>query len=483
LTGVDFSDRGKAIAWLEKQNAEVRCAIASRAALRVCANIHEISDAELPPVAISVLRCILTSSVRSLGRTDDMAWLETAARSAALSAALSATLSAALFAANSARFAADSAAGSAARSAALFAANSAHFAARFATRFAANSAANEDSRNLNITAYTTAVWPDGATPPSIAQNHADFLAFMNSDRATWGFWHDWYLAMWEGRFTDWDLAIGVAKIPDNVWKEGAEAVAAEIDKIRTKLLGAALPQAEIVEFNPQTLRFSARPITVEKPDLIGATLQQVEDSLEDVLASPSNGLSSTSREVRVIERTIRKYGNNPQQIEMGFVSAHAGLTRQIVVADLPASEENLALQAALEEGAIAIRATHPDVAENRTILTKRKFAEMSQEQKDVLADALPVLRAISDEALADDWEHDIPALINTSMGPLPSGAPALPGADEATRIFSRVAKISILLQTSEVIHAIDNSAPYKAAGIAVTVGGLVALGWTLLTLI
>jgi hypothetical protein len=58
---------------------------------------------------------------------------------------------------------------------------------------------------------------------------------MNSDRATWGFWHDWYLAMWEGRFTDWDLAIEVAKIPDDVWEQGAEAVAAAIREIKARL--------------------------------------------------------------------------------------------------------------------------------------------------------------------------------------------------------------------------------------------------------
>jgi hypothetical protein len=217
--------------------------------------------------------------------------------------------------------------------------------------------------------------------------------------------------------------------------------------------------------------------------LISATLQQVEDSLEDVMASPSNGLSENSREVKVITRTIQKYGNNPQQIEMGFVSAHASMTRQMIVGDLPPSEENLTLQTALEEGAVAIRATHRDVAENRAILTKRKFAELSLEQKEQLIEALPVLMAISDEAWADDWNHDIPAIINTSMGPLPEGAPPILGVDEATRIFSRAAKISILLRTGSVIHQIDQSATYKGARIIVTVGGLVSIGWALLVLI
>lgn len=185
----------------------------------------------------------------------------------------------------------------------------------------------------------------------------------------------------------------------------------------------------------------------------------------------------------MIQRTINKYGNNPQQIEMGFVNAHAGLTRQIMVKELPASEENLALQTALEEGALAIRATHPDVAENRAILTKRKFQELSLEQKGVLAEALPILRSISDDNLSDEWEHDIPSLINTSVGPLPSGAPALLGADEATRIFSRAAKISLVMRSGDVIEAIDRSATYKSAGIVATLSTLVALGLELFALI
>jgi hypothetical protein len=57
---------------------------------------------------------------------------------------------------------------------------------------------------------------------------------LNADRTTWDFWHDWYLAMWEGRFTDWDLAIEVAQIPDDVWKDGVQAVAVEIEKLRAR---------------------------------------------------------------------------------------------------------------------------------------------------------------------------------------------------------------------------------------------------------
>ena len=120
------------------------------------------------------------------------------------------------------------------------------------------------------------------------------------------------------------------------------------------------------------------------------------------------------------------------------------------------------------------------MAENRKILSDQAIRELPEGAKAQLEEALPLLRAISDEGLAADWDHDIPQLINDATLPLPSGAPPLPGADEATQIFSRVAKISLLLKSSEIVHRIDGSAGYKAGRIVLTVAGLVALGISVL---
>ena len=488
--GVDFSDQEKAKAWLKIQSISVRCAISSRAALRVCPTICELPDHGLSHTALVVLRAILTSAVSSSRNAINSDWIGKSASSSAYAAAISAAR-----ATNSSSFPAASAI-AAARAAALavswlpadLSSRSNKMALNAISRSISRSAdritsATIDSDYPDIADHRRPLWLTDQIPDSVLTYHMGFLRFLRKNPNTWRFWHNWYLGMWEGRFNDWDLAIEVAKIPDAIWEEGAEAVAVEIEQIKARRLADALPQAERIEFNSVDKTFTAIPVKLAKAELIGATLQQVEDSLEDVMASPSTGLSEASREVKVIHRTLQKYGNNPQQIEMGFVSAHAGLTRQIFVGDLPPSEENLALQTALEEGAVAIRATHPDVAENRAILTKRKFAELSQEQKDQLTEALPVLKAISDDDLADDWDNDIPELVNTSMGPLPEGAPPLLGADEATRIFSRAAKISILLRTGSIIHQIDQSATYKGARIVLTVGGLVSLGLALLVLI
>jgi len=52
----------------------------------------------------------------------------------------------------------------------------------------------------------------------------------------WHFWHDWYLAMWNGTFDDWDLAFEIIKVADDVWKgeDAAQKVADEIVRIKAE---------------------------------------------------------------------------------------------------------------------------------------------------------------------------------------------------------------------------------------------------------
>lgn len=303
-----------------------------------------------------------------------------------------------------------------------------------------------------------------------------FAPFDHADPGAFDYWREWYQGFLDGKPLDWELQRRVALIRGEDWEKGPAHVAEKIEEIKADYLAEKLPQAETVEFDQATGKFFTVPVPVAKPDLLGATLSQVADALDDALANPSNGLSERSRETRVLRRTAAKYGNDPQRIEMDFTSVHAGLTRQIVNGDLPPSEENIALQSACDEGARGIRATHPEIAEHRRILTEQAMRELSVEEKATLEEALPVLKAISRADLAEEWEQDIPALVNDAIGPLPDSAPRLPGADEATRVFSRAAKIAVWLRMVKVINAIDGSAGYKAGRILTTVGALVGIG-------
>lgn len=289
VSGVDFSDEKKAHAWLEKQSVKVRCAIACRAALRVSANICRIEGGDFPTIALPVFRATLTSAVRGSGRVRDVDWLRSAASTVAFSTAYTAASSAAYSAAYSVAFVASSAS-SAAHSVVSSASSAAAYSkASVAASSAAYSAASLDSANADISGYDCRLWHELGEPSGITQSHAAFVWLLSEDLSTWGFWHDWYLAMWEGWFTDWNLAIEVAKIPDDVWEQGAEAVAAEIAKIKARRaleaeiasLKAQLRQAHAVEVPAHRLHNNP-PEAIENDQQLRSEITLIWELLEIV---------------------------------------------------------------------------------------------------------------------------------------------------------------------------------------------------------
>ncbi len=216
--------------------------MSGRAALRVMATIGLLGAEVKERLALAALRATLSSAGRGVGRPADVEDL----RRTAAHSAHSAARSAAYFADSAAR-SADSAAHSAAHSAgsathsADSAARSADSAARSAThsadsaayfadsaaRFTAHSAAAADADLSEKQLLERPVWSGVDIPSALISAHDIWLTFLSSD-ADWAFWHRWYSQMWEGTFRDWDLAIEVAKLPDELWEgEGALAKVAE----------------------------------------------------------------------------------------------------------------------------------------------------------------------------------------------------------------------------------------------------------------
>jgi hypothetical protein len=247
-----------------------------------------------------------------------------------------------------------------------------------------------------------------------------------------------------------------------------------------------LPLAEDLVFNEVSSTFEVFARDVTKPDLLGATLSQISDAIEDVLANPSNGLNEQSLEFRKLRRTIERYSNDPQRIEMDLTSVHASLVRQIAIGELPPSEENDALVHALREGAQGIRATDQMVAENRRILQQQAQRELTDEDLQTIADAAPALEAISDGRLEAELREDVIYLTQEMR----VGPPRLPGVtrddaiiaapDEAVRLFGRAARMLITLRKVQgLIEKAHNSAAFKALNILCVLGGLVMIAVTL----
>lgn len=494
---VDLTDREALKDWLMGLPHRAQITFAARAALRSLPAAMAVLDQKVERFASDefLLACFRATIVSGVACT----WPTPETSSEIFDAASDASFFSAADDAASDAFSAAAAAASAASFSASFSSfsaatfssfsfASAAFSASFSSFSSASaadvlSAYSEETRDL----FATWLWPDHTPPDQIDQL---WQAFANqADGTVWEFWRDWYQGMLDGKPLDWDLQTQIALIPDADWEKGPAHIAAMIEEIKAQFLAKNIPLAEAVEFNEDTSKFHAIPREIAKPDLLGATMSQVGDALDDVLANPSNGLKDTSREARVLRRTASKYGNDPQRIEMDFTAVHAGLTRQIVKEDLPASEENLALQRALAEGAQAIRATHEDVAENRHILETQKIAELTDEQKAQLAEAQLVLAAISEGAMREDFGEDIPFLMEDQfqLRPVLIGEdrnPVLAGYDEKRRVFGRAAQIGMLLREfPEIIYKIDGSAGYKAARIVTTIRALVRMGLSLMGII
>ena len=511
---VDFVDFELRTAWYGKQSREVRVTMATRAALRAAAGIALVDTTTLLGHALPVFRAMLTAGVASIKPSPEIRAAAGSAasfandrsrRRGAVYAALSlagvaatSAVDAAIAATHTANVADEASASNAADAAATASFSASDFVAAVASdrdaaiaaSDAALSALSRDSDCFDAgdsveQLFRRKPWEEGTEPPDLTVARATLLDFLDSDPAVWGFWKRWYQGMVDGHPMDWELQRRVALIPDAVWQDGPAAVAAEIARIEAEFLAEAVPQAERAEVDAATGKVRFVPIPVENPRLLGAVLGQVADALDDALSNPSNGLSERSREAKVLRRTVLRHGNDPQRIEMDFVSVHAGLARQIVTGELPPSEENLALQAALEEGARGIRATHPDVAENRAILTRQAVVEMPQEAVEEILAAAPVLAAISVPDLADELAEDAAEIeerwsksmvMRRTLGPAARN-PGLAACDAEVRLFSRVAKIGILLRkTPDLVHRIDQSTGYKAARILTTVAGIVTIG-------
>jgi hypothetical protein len=257
---------------------------------------------------------------------------------------------------------------------------------------------------------------------------------------------------------------------------GPKTVATEIKRIQAEYRIRTTPLAETVEINPDTYLFRAVPIPIQNAPFVGALLGQMSDALEDAVQG-ANGLNERSREVRVLTLPIARHGNDPQRLEMDFTSVVSGLRRQIRdTAELSDSEDNLALLETLQDGVRGLRATHPDVAANRELLAVQTLKELDVADKALLEEAKPVLIALSEDIMAKDFAADIPALLNDPMGPLPDGAPRLPGADPATRIFNRTAKMAPLWEKGlDGLATVHDSRLHKVARLGMTgttVGGL-----------
>ena len=348
---VDFTDFDASKAWFETQSPQSRSLISSRAALRVLANISLFEPEFFEGLALVSFRAVLISAVRGSGRTADM---EAAARSAD-SAALSA-------------LSADSA-----DSAAL-------------------SALSMDAQQVPNGSRLGALWPAADIPPAIKDNHQAFLRML-AENPDWAFWRNWYLAMWDGTFEDWDLAHAVALIDDVVWKgeDALAKVAARIREIEAEHLKRKLPQVDEVFENDDAL-YDVRSVFVDPTELIASIFSRVTFAFENAVQSNSCDLNGTSLAAKILREAIENCRDDPNAAEQFFRQAAALIEKKISGGQFAEDDELDFLVSTLKETALQLRADHPDVAKASDSRINRRLREIDQQKALEIAHSIDELR-------------------------------------------------------------------------------------------
>jgi len=90
-----------------------------------------------------------------------------------------------------------------------------------------------DSRQSVKVLQKTQLWPTDLLTEEMLSRLQVFEEKMKHSES-WVFWADWFRGMWEGTWTNWDLALDVVKIETAIWERGLDEVAAEIEKIKAR---------------------------------------------------------------------------------------------------------------------------------------------------------------------------------------------------------------------------------------------------------
>ncbi|MCH2075676.1 MAG: hypothetical protein MK180_02160 [Rhodobacteraceae bacterium] len=383
---VEITNREEARAFFDMHGSETCAIMGSRSVLRTLAYLNCENDDDFNALATPALRATLTAACVGLGRIEDGDWLKEAARSAAdnypgeiagETVAVSAALSA-YAAVCASYYPFPSRAAYAADSTALL--GSGHFEEIFPAQplFQALSA---DSTTIR---FDLPLWPNGLLPQEIAHAHERLLKKMSDPNGPWLWWRDWYLGMWNGTPTDWDFALKVAKIDNEIWEQGPRAVADEIERLQAEYIDQTLPQVETVEADSNgnyVLKIQAADTT----GLLDTALRQLTFILDQCVGSNSCSLTTMCMAYKLLRYTLDECRDDPNAVEANFRMARNMIVRKLDAQEYEREDAIETLVQVLEEGALQLRADHPDVAAAVDSRTARKLKELDEAKRLQLA--------------------------------------------------------------------------------------------------
>jgi hypothetical protein len=475
-------------AWLEGQPQEVCVAVAYRAAMRVLPLALSVPDSRVlwKEMALAVLRASLTSGVAASKPQKD---LKNSARLARITAykfqhsAYAVVDRSDAFTSHVLRSvdAARAACGAAQHSVAEQYVHSA-VAAAFSLAYAGRAAYADTLLNPKFLPALTIDVPS-ELKDKIAK-HSEGKTDLLQAGGPWTFWAEWYRRAMAGDPLPWDLQVQIALIPNDIWEAGPDAVAAEIEKRKTEFLARSVAEEIVLS---ERGRLTLVPQPVREADHLGYLLETVDDAL-DLAVAGHNELTEESYQARLIRRTLSRYGNDPQRIEINFERAKVSLMEGIACDDLPASPANRDLIQSLSDAAGSIRESNPDIARNRERLNRIRLADMTEAQAQQIAKVGEAVAADSEDFLEEELLEGVRRLpgvrrddpVPDAIIPLPTAERniALEQRDSQVILFSRLSKIWLYVKSldREELARVADTPEFKwTTGLASVIGFIATL--------
>lgn len=391
---IENSNSVEISSWIESQPLRKRCRLASRAALRVFANTIVYNEQAGPDFILPALRACLLSSVIGHGKS-------MYAGSPASILVTSAKLESDDYFGNAFNSSIDSA---------FFSANAAILgnqiglseeATLLSINFARNAFSNAQSvdgkaggliggklafeeavsRDIDLIdkLHTVSLWEDEQAPELIVRNHLICVKFLEANPVL-RFWSSFYKDIWEGNFTKWDVATEVIQIDETFWRKGAEAVAAEIEKIEAKFLIQKLPQIEDV-FETQTGLYDISSSTIELSDLINSISHRVEFACKLALESNTCDFDDFSTAAKLLRYALENCADDPNAYEQFLRQARSLISDGLARGDFSHHDTLDVLIGTLDEAGLQLRADHPEIASAVKSRSEQAVREMSEAKR------------------------------------------------------------------------------------------------------
>lgn len=226
---------------------------------------------------------------------------------------------------------------------------------------------------------------------------------LESDLKKWAFWINWYKAAWEGSPNDWALAFDIAKISDDVWEAGAEAVATEIAKILDKHLSEKLPQAEVI-FETESGEYDVKTAIADPSKLTESVLSRAGFAYNMAIESNACDLNSISTPGKILRHVSENCTDDPNAIEQFFRQASDIIKRKIEEGQFALDDELEVLTRTLDESALQMRADHPEVGDAADKRLKQTLREIDDAKRLEIAARIDAMIEGSTGRLAAEFE-------------------------------------------------------------------------------